>query len=625
MLRSALRGMPTPEARAALVARWLVTNGHADYPMALLSPRHNILSTDPPARVITDQLEAAFPLMSLKDLETSLEVLIDSGQRQRDGVVLTPDAIIDYLVSTACSVSVSETGQVPRICDPACGYGGFLVRAAQHLEREYDVTPRDAIAGHLTGYELNESSAEIARVMLRLYLLDAGHEPAETEPQVYVRDSLLDDGTVPGTTPPGVFDVLVTNPPYVKYQNMSEEYRARLVARYSEFTSRSFSTAMLFLIAGYRMLSPNGCLGYITQNNIFTSLAAKRVREYLAATESLHRIIDFGHTKVFGNASAYTCLLFLSPQRSATFEYGRIGGDVHARSFASANLSTISHASLDPSKWRLVPSEHAGNIVRLTEHGVPLSSSCDIRVGFATLKDRAYFVHHDETGVLAVSPEGDLHEIELEITRPAIRIADFGTEEEVRNNKRRIIFPYERVTGRYVAIDEVAMRKEFPRCYEHLQSWKPELASRDKGKRPVSPWYAWGRTQSMDSPGPKLLTKTFSDRPNFIMDESDSLFCNGYALFPKTGNMPLFEDEYPLPVIMAVLNSPVMDYYLRLTSFQIEGGYQCYQKNFIERFRLPMLTPDDQSRLLEMSVRERRDFLICAYGLEPSAMEQSGV
>jgi len=42
-----------------------------------------------------------------------------------------------------------------------------------------------------------------------------------------------------------------------------------------------------------------------------------------------------------------------------------------------------------------------------------------------------------------------------------------------------------------------------------------------------------------------------------------------------------------LATLRRVLNSAVMHYYARLTSFQIEGGYQCYQKNFIARFAVP--------------------------------------
>jgi hypothetical protein len=36
-----------------------------------------------------------------------------------------------------------------------------------------------------------------------------------------------------------------------------------------------------------------------------------------------------------------------------------------------------------------------------------------------------------------------------------------------------------------------------------------------------------------------------------------------------------------------VLNSEMMHYYISKTSVSIEGGYPCYQKNFIEKFTIP--------------------------------------
>ena len=120
----------------------------------------------------------------------------------------------------------------------------------------------------------------------------------------------------------------------------------------------------------------------------------------------------------------------------------------------------------------------------------------------------------------------------------------------------------------------------------------------------------------MDAPGPKLLTKTFSDHPNFMLDESDSLFCNGYGVFAKNSSPTLFAPAYSLRVIQAIINSAVMDYYLRLTSFQIEGDYQCYQKNFIERFSIPLLNENEMRLLLDLQGHERDHFLCEKYGLD---------
>jgi len=42
---------------------------------------------------------------------------------------------------------------------------------------------------------------------------------------------------------------------------------------------------------------------------------------YLQKTRSLHSIVDFEHFKVFNNASAYTCLIFLDNAKREAFGY----------------------------------------------------------------------------------------------------------------------------------------------------------------------------------------------------------------------------------------------------------------------------------------------------------------
>jgi hypothetical protein len=59
-----------------------------------------------------------------------------------------------------------------------------------------------------------------------------------------------------------------------------------------------------------------------------------------------------------------------------------------------------------------------------------------------------------------------------------------------------------------------------------------------------------------------------------------------------------------------------MDYYVTKTSVAIEGGYPCYQKNFIEKFTIPELTEDEIEliRSLKDPV-EIDEFLIGKYQL----------
>jgi hypothetical protein len=207
-------------------------------------------------------------------------------------------------------------------------------------------------------------------------------------------------------------------------------------------------------------------------------------------------------------------------------------------------------------------------------------------------------------------------EIEGEIARPAIKIAAFDTEAELRNNCLRVICPYQQISGNAVLITEDKLKSQFPKTYDYLLECQEFLATRDKGKKTYEAWFAWGRTQGMSALGPKLLTKTFSRGPNFLLDESDSLFCNGYAVFQPQPS--LFGPAISMRALQRILNSSVMYFYARLTSFQLEGGYECYQKNFIERFGIPQISSAEDAALVQMSQTEANIWIARRYGFDPN-------
>ena len=546
-----------------------------------------------------------FSKLSLKKLESIFESLIDTNRRKTEGAVYTPDYIIDYIID----YSISEYRQdcIPIICDPACGSGGFLVRGIEQLKKSYNISDREAL-NYIKGIDLNSQSVSCAKVILELYLLSKGETPPSFDNNIICMDSLL--------TPKELLfnklkisngiDIIVTNPPYVKLQNISHEYRKNLIAEYPLYTNGSFSLAMLFLIRGYDLLSNSGILGYITQNNLFTSLASKNIRQYFQEKKCIHTIIDFQHTKIFANASAYTCLLFLTREQNKTFRFK--WAKKPKENLYDNCFSKINYNSLNSKKWRLAPKNHLDNINKIESIGNKLGGIADIKVGFATLKDSVFLLRNDSKIA---------HEIEDDILKPAIKIAELNDQGDIEHSVRKIIFPYKKMNGAFIPIDEDLFRAKYPIAYDYLSSHKNVLLKRDKGKGSYKFFYEWGRTQGMESPSHKLLTKTFSNKPNFMLDKTSCLFCNGYSVKPKSFKDTLFsEQELNIYVLQKILNSLIMDYYSKLTSFQLDGNYQCFQKNFIEHFNIPNLNSMDIDFISYSDGSELDKYLSDLYGIK---------
>jgi hypothetical protein len=175
-------------------------------------------------------------------------------------------------------------------------------------------------------------------------------------------------------------------------------------------------------------------------------------------------------------------------------------------------------------------------------------------------------------------------------------------------------------------ISELQFKEKYPKCYAYLLSEKDSLLARDKGKVTYEPFFVWGRTQGLNKLGKKILNPTFSQFPRFLkVEEEDAFFTNGYGLFFKEQNssMSLFDEPTNpisllenIDVVQKVLNSTVMHYYVSKTSVAIEGGYPCYQKNFIENFTIPEFTNEEINILSKLNDKfEIDEFLVEKYQL----------
>ena len=208
------------------------------------------------------------------------------------------------------------------------------------------------------------------------------------------------------------------------------------------------------------------------------------------------------------------------------------------------------------------------------------------------------------------------------MTSTNLSFTNFEINSSIKNNKRRIIFPYLSKGGKVVAIGEEAMASEFPKCYEYFLYVKEILKGRGKGKHIYTPFYAYGRTQGLNRTGVKLLTPTFSKKPRFLLDNNpQGFFTNGYGIYLRENTQTLFghnpiSQADNLDVMQKILNSFIMEYYVDKTSVSIEGGYPCYQKNFIEKFSIPRFTEEEIATLRSINEPAKiNEFLIAKYQL----------
>lgn len=579
--------------------------------------------------VMTDLLKSFIPnpeiylqistlnISDLKLLENYLELLIPKNDRKINGAFFTPTYIVDFIIN---EVSPKSTD---KCLDPSCGCGAFLIGLVEYYKKHYGKSVKETIKENIYGSDILNYNVKRSKIILSLFGLLYNENIENSDFNIYHQDSLKADWE-------NKFEIIVGNPPYVKYQDLSDENRKYLISHWKTIENGTFNLYFAFFELGHKLLEKNGRLGYITPNNYFTSLAGMPLRYYFMQNKCLAKVIDFSHKKVF-DAQTYTAISFLDKKVNEEILYDKIKNDQACDDFlTSVNGSPNPLKNLNVKKWRLLKTKEQENIRIIETIGTPIKQLFNIAVGIATLKDEVFFVDGttEKDGFYTKETENGTFLIEKGITKPVYKISQFKSQKDIANNKSRIITPYHTDSKTALPISEMEFKSTYPKCYEYLLSEKEKLKGRDKGKSKYSPFYVWGRTQGITRFGKKILNPTFSKHPRFLfVPEEDAYYTNGYGIYfdrNTSNSTPLFDGfthpmskEKNILLVQKILNSIVMDYYITKTSVSIQGGFPCYQKNFIEKFSIPDFSEIEIKILSNLSEKEDiDDFLINKYQLK---------
>lgn len=541
------------------------------------------------------------------DLETVIELfesLLEENDKYEKGIVFTPQYIAEYIVTNLFK-GLSEYSEELSIIDPACGCGIFLITAAETISSKFNIGIDTVINNNIYGIDIDADNVRRCNLVLHLLCAKHGCDYCAVSPNIICRDSLKCKWTKEFEIKS--FDYIIGNPPYVNPHDMDKDTVRYLKETFFTTKNGIFNIFYAFIEYAIGFLDNDGLLGYIIPNNFLTIKSALRLREYLQVHRLPKQILDLGDNMAFKTVRTYSCIITLSKQNNDEFEYCVLDKTEDIKH----KLSTISFKktqfdNLDKNGWKLVDQITFRNLRKIESQMIPIKEF--IRTGIATLRDNVYLVECDNNGYFKQLGMQKIY-IEPNLVKTIYKIPDLKRHDNIDAAKRHIIFPYIKDKNGYTLIEESDFISSFPLTYSYLSLRQKDLDSRDNGKKNSQAWYAYGRTQGLNKYGKKLLFPTFAKNPNFIyIDDEDALFCNGYAIFEN--------NIYALEVLQKVLNSQLMNYYVKNTSYSIEGGYYCYQKKYVEHFSLPWFSENDINFILKSSEEDLNAFLWNYYNLE---------
>lgn len=542
--------------------------------------------------------------------------------RKRHGRHYTPPVLARFLASRLLAHVTAPRSGVLRVLDPACGDGELLFALwAEATER----LPGTRI--ELMGYDLDP-------VALRV----AGERAAAAG--IAVDWQVGDFLTVAAELAAGSFDAVITNPPYVRTQQLGGA-TAQLLSKQFGLRGRIDLTHP-FVATLPRLLRPGGVLGLLSANRFLTTKAGANIRRLLLAELAPVELYDLGDTKLFeaavlpaitiatrgGDAgacryvSAYevddgaiatetglfealvaaTGSLVAHDGRRFAVEVGTlvagasaldIGSKMNrdrairpqaldsgppAETESAARHRAPPHSAASDAVWRM---SNARVDAWLAAIGAAtwktFGEVARIRVGIKTTADRVFI--SDRWAEAEPVPE-------TELLLDLITHHDLAPWRITRANDTRVLYPYDLTRPRRTPID----LDEYPRAAEYLRNHKETLTARRYVGANGREWFEiWVPQRPRLWRQPKVVFPDISDRPRFAIDRSGAVV-NGDCYWLSLPDLAAAPDEAEqlAYLLMGVANSALgLRFYDTVCGNRLYSGRRRWITQYVSRLPLP--------------------------------------
>ena len=219
------------------------------------------------------------------------KILEDNGQDKKSGAgqYFTPRALIKAIVDVV-DPQIGET-----VADPACGTGGFLLHAFEHMKTQSKDIAKQNFLRNNAFYGADNTPLVVTLASMNLYLHDIG----TSKSPIVCQDSLIDKSDK-------MFNVILANPPFgVRPQGSVEVYANR-----PEFVKTS-DNQVNFLQHIMSIVKSEGRVGIVLPDNVLTDGGATaKVREKLLKEFNLHTILRLPTGIFYANGVKTNVLFF---------------------------------------------------------------------------------------------------------------------------------------------------------------------------------------------------------------------------------------------------------------------------------------------------------------------------
>jgi len=392
----------------------------------------------------------------------------------------------------------------------------------------------------------------------------------------------------------GGFDAVIGNPPYIRIQGMREWAPNEV-----DFFKKKFLTAskgnydiyVIFVEQGLNFLNIKGLLGFILPHKFFKTQYGEPLRKLITQKFGITKIIHFGDQQVFGGASTYTCLLFLSKDPCEIISFEKVSDLLEWKNQPENELKEVAFPTINNDPWMFQTEEISrDNTIDL------ISYSQKIYQGLATSADYIYILKileesDSEVRLISNTSENKVVILEPDLLRPLIKGAEISRYQDIKH-QYKLIFPYSLKDGNAFPIPEKVLKSKYPATYEYLLEHRQLLLKRSKTD-PSNWWlYPYPKNLSLFEK-PKILSQVLSQRGNFSLDSFGKFYFVGGGNAGGNGISVKNESVSDMKFLLGLLNSQFLTFYVRKVGSSFRGGYFSFSKLSLSNFPIPKISIKD--------------------------------
>jgi Eco57I restriction-modification methylase len=357
--------------------------------------------------------------------------------------------------------------------------------------------------------------------------------------------------------PPGGFDAVIGNPPYVR-QEQIKEIKPALQALYGEVYDGVADLYVYFYDQGLRLLRRGGRLSFVVTNKWIKAGYAAKLRARLGRETWIEAVIDFGHAKkFFPDADVMPCVIVVSRPEIGSEPPPQIPVAVIPRDLVDlsqlddqirAATFFIPREKLAGEAWLLEPPNVAALMDKIRRAGMELKdyAGCGPHRGVLTGYNDAFVIDTaTRERLIREDSRSD------EVIRPYLRGQDIDRWASDWDGQWMIViasssnraWPWtvERDPGRAEAIFAMT----YPAIYRHFQPHRARMEARQDQGRFF--WELRECTYYEDFLVRKIVYQEIQYHPSYTFDGGGSLVNNKCFFIPSA-------DLW----LLAVLNSSVI-------------------------------------------------------------------